>query len=63
MKEMNFNLNNVPTNGTTINSTEAVETTKEINNEAEPLKIVPIADYNDEYWISNYGQVFSNKKR
>ena len=59
MKEMNFNLNNVPTNGTTINSTEAVETT----NETEPLKIVPIADYNGEYWISNYGQVFSNKKR
>lgn len=59
---MNFNLNNVPTNGTTINSTEAVETTKEINNEAEPLKIVPIVDYNGDYWISNYGQVFSNKR-
>lgn len=59
---MNFNLNNVPTNGTTINSTEAVETTKEINNEAEPLKIVPIAGYDGDYWISNFGQVFSSKR-
>jgi len=58
----NFNVNNVPTQGTTINYTEAVEESK-VNYEAEPLKIVPIADYNGDYWISNYGQVFSNKKR
>ena len=60
--ENNFNVNNVPTQGITINYTEAAEETK-VNYESEPLKIVPIADYNDEYWISNYGQVFSNKKR
>jgi len=60
---MNFNLNNVPAQGTTINYTEAVvETTKEINNEAEPLKIVPIAGYDGDYWISNFGQVFSSKR-
>lgn len=58
--EMNFNVNNVPAQGTTINYTgEVVETT----NETEPLKIVPIADYNGDYYISNYGNVFSNKKR
>ena len=57
MEKMNFNL--TPTQGTTINYTvEVVENT----NETEPLKIVPIADYNGEYWISNYGQVFSNKR-
>lgn len=61
--EKNFNLNNVPTQGTTINSTEAVVETTKVNYEYEPLKVVPIADYNGDYWISNYGQVFSNKKR
>lgn len=60
MEKMNFNVNNAPTHGSTINHTEAVV---ETTNEAEPLKIVPIADYNGDYWISNYGQVFSNKKR
>lgn len=58
--EMNFNVNNAPTQGATINYTKQVT---ETTNELEPIKIVPVAGYDGDYYISNYGNVFSNKKR
>lgn len=76
MNTGNFNLNNVPTQGTTINN---VEVESKVNYEAEYFNlrdkmlqdaeemeqevIVPIdLEGIEGYYISNMGRVFSNKR-